>query len=97
MLHESDALCEVQPSSMPNCAHVTTQLLGTQELTEEASSCYTVDLKLKYCGFCICVRNLLEDEEFHVGPIFRLISRVLVRCFNQLDTDSSPLKRQKLN
>lgn len=91
MLHESGALCEVQPPSMPNCAHVTTQL------TEEASSCYTVDLKLIYCGFCICVRNLLEDEELHVGPIFRLISRVLARCFNQLDIDSSPLERQKLN
>lgn len=79
MLHESGALCEVQPPSMPKCVHVTTQLLGTQELMEEASSCYTVDLKLIYCGFCICVHNLLENEELHVGPIFRLISRVPVR------------------
>lgn len=79
MLHESGALCEVQPPSMPNGVHVTTQLVGTQELTEETRSCYTVDLELLYCGFCICVCNLLEDEELHVGPIFRLISRVPVR------------------
>lgn len=78
MLHESGALCEVQPSSMPNCVHVTTQLVGTQELMGKASSCYTVDLKLIYCRFCISVCNLLEDEELHVGPIFRLISKVPV-------------------